>query len=128
MADSMAGAWVAARDHDDVRAREGGARFAQTSGGKQMATAEGIGRVYEDDIHIARELQMLKAVVQDEPIHAALREFPALCEAICAHAELARDRRGVPGACALRRSWNRQRSLWRPVNYSPADGASLSPR
>ena len=78
----------AARDHDDVCARQGGARFAEVSGGKQAATAEGICRVYQDDVHIARELQVLKAVVEDEPIHAALREFPALFVAICADAEL----------------------------------------
>ena len=73
------------------------------SGGEEAAAAEWICRVYEDDVNVAGELQMLEAVVEDEPIYAAVGEFPALCVAICAYAEIGRDCPGGIGAYELRR-------------------------
>src|SRR5580693_7496317 len=59
-------------DYDYVGAGQGGAGFAEVSGGEEAAATERIGCVDEDDVNVAGELQVLEAVVEDEPIHAAL--------------------------------------------------------
>ena len=59
------GGVVAAGDDENVGASEGRTRLAQAPRGKQVAAAERIGRVDEDDVHVARELAMLEAVVED---------------------------------------------------------------
>src|ERR1700679_1055504 len=63
-----------ARDHYQVRARKCALGFAQPAGGQQTPASEGIAGVNEHDVHIAVQLQMLEAVIEDKPI------YPALCE------------------------------------------------
>ena len=64
------GGVVATGDYDDVGTRQRRSRLAQTARGEEVATAEGICRVYEDNVHVAGELEVLETVVEDEPIYA----------------------------------------------------------
>src|SRR5215472_1741185 len=78
---------ITACDDNDVGASQRGCRFAQAAGGEEMTSVEGIGWVGENDVNIARKLKVLKAIIQNEPLHAAPRKFPPLCVAISADAE-----------------------------------------
>ncbi len=78
---------LAARDDDDVGARQRRSRLAQASRRKQVAAAKGIGGVDQDNIHVARKLPMLKAIVKNEPLHSLLSKLAAVSEAVGADAE-----------------------------------------
>ena len=53
----------AACDHEDVRARQGRHRLAQTGGRKRVE------RIHEHDIHLTVKTPVLKPVVQNEVLH-----------------------------------------------------------
>ncbi len=68
-----------------------------------MPTAEWVGRVDQNDIHIACELHVLKTVVEDEPLNAALGQFIAARKAITRRRQKQRDLPGALAAIALHR-------------------------
>src|SRR5580658_1671068 len=78
----------AARNHDYICASQCGTPLAQSACRKQAAPAEWLAGVDEHDIHVARELKVLKTVIEDEPIHALQGEEFAVGIAIRADAEL----------------------------------------
>jgi hypothetical protein len=65
---------VTARDDNYIRALQRPARLSQTPCREQMASAKRLARVDQNNVHISRELQMLKSVVKNEPFHSATRE------------------------------------------------------
>src|SRR5579872_4284627 len=81
------GRMLAARDDDNIGAAQRGNWFAKTSSRKKMASAEGIGRVKQNNVDIARELEMLKTVVENKTFDTATCQFPALRETICTNAD-----------------------------------------
>ena len=78
---------VAARDDDQIRAIERGARLAQTPGRQQMSAAERLACVDQNDVDVTRERQMLKTIVEDKPIYAAFGKCQATLVAICTDTE-----------------------------------------
>src|SRR5271156_6748837 len=78
---------IAAGDHHDVGARERRSRLAQPSRGQQMASAEWIRRINQDDVHVARELRVLETVVENKPLPAAPCYLPSVRKPMDAHAK-----------------------------------------
>src|SRR6202035_1187508 len=52
-----------------------------------MPAAERLARVDQNDVNVARKLQMLKPIVEDEPFHTATRKRHAILVAIWANAK-----------------------------------------
>ena len=78
----------ASRDHHDVRAAQRRERLAQAARGQHHAAAKWIRRVDEHDVGIARQFQMLKSVVQHEPIDSVPRQDHAVLVPVRADSEL----------------------------------------
>ncbi len=62
----------AARDQHDVGARQRCERFAQAAQWETLAAAERIERVDQHDIQIARQADVLEAVVEHHHVHVEL--------------------------------------------------------
>jgi hypothetical protein len=77
----------ASRDDDDIGALEGGSRFAQAARRQNVASAEWVSGVYQENVEIAGERKMLESVVENEPVKAGLRQFGAGGEAIRTYAD-----------------------------------------
>src|ERR1700730_10067706 len=78
---------VAACDHDQTGSRKRGLRLERAPGPKQMPSAERLRRIDQDDVNIATQLQVLKAIIKNEPPHAALPKLKTAGEAIGSHTE-----------------------------------------
>ena len=78
---------LAPRDDDYIRARQRRPRLPQTSRWKQMAAPKGICGIDQHNIHIARKLPVLKAIVKNEPLYSSLSKLPAEIEAVSANSE-----------------------------------------
>jgi hypothetical protein len=81
------GCVLASRDDNNIGAAERGDWFSKAARRKKMASAEGICRVEQNNIEIARELEMLKTIVENKTFDAATFQFPALHETIRANAD-----------------------------------------
>jgi len=78
---------IRTRDHDNVGAPESRSRLAQPPSWEQMPAAERVCCVNQHDFDISRKLKMLKTIVQNEPLDAALRKFAAAHPAILSDAK-----------------------------------------
>src|SRR5580698_766203 len=78
---------VASRNNHNVGACQRRSRLTQSACRKQVTATERIRRIDQNDIDVARQLQMLKPVVKNERSDASVSEFAAACEAICADSE-----------------------------------------
>jgi len=78
---------LAARDDDDIGAAQRGDWFAKAARRKQMASAKWICRIEQNNIDIARELEVLKTVVENETFDTGTFQFPALRKTIRANAD-----------------------------------------
>src|ERR1700728_2245930 len=63
---------VATRDDNHIRALQRPARLSQTPSWQQIPPAKRHARVDQNDVHIARKFQMLKAIVENEPFDSAI--------------------------------------------------------
>src|SRR4029077_13674446 len=78
---------MAPGDHYDIGTGESRARLTHAPGGKHVPAAEGIRRVDKNDVHIAREGESMKAVVEHKPFHPAPCELLTTLKTIRAHTE-----------------------------------------
>src|SRR5258707_8561696 len=65
----------AARDNNEICSGQSRLWLAQTAGWKQVAAAKGIRGVDHHDVRVARELEMLKTIVEHKPVDATFCEF-----------------------------------------------------
>ena len=66
LSDRRAGAGIrfGASENQDIGAGHGGEGFAEASGGEKAVCGERAGAVHKKNIDVARELKMLKAVIE----------------------------------------------------------------
>src|SRR5487761_970708 len=74
-------------DHDNVRARERGNRFAEASRRQKVSFSERSRRIDQNNINVTRKLQVLKSVIQNKALDSARFQFSALLESIGAGAK-----------------------------------------
>jgi hypothetical protein len=74
----------ASRDYHDVGAPKRGYRFSQASGRQNRSATKRIGGVQKHNVGVARQIQMLKTIVEHKPIGSMPRKDLAIPEAISA--------------------------------------------
>ena len=70
----------AARNHNDIRASQGGQRLAQPPRWKDLPSAKGIRGIQHHDIGVSPQPKMLESIVEDEPLHPVLSEDRSVLE------------------------------------------------
>src|SRR5437899_4180196 len=73
---------LAARDNDDVRARQRRLWLPKAAGGQQEAAAEGVRGVDQHNIRVPREAQVLEAIVEHKPLYAVSPKHQTLPVAV----------------------------------------------
>ena len=73
---------LAARDNDDVRARQRRLWLPKAAGGQQEAAAEGVRGVDQHNVRVPREAQVLEAIVEHKPLYAVSLKHQTLRVAV----------------------------------------------
>ena len=108
-----------------------GNRFAQASGRQGHSPTERIGGVHKHNVGVARQIQMLKTIIQHEPIGSMPREDFAILVSISADADFNLPGKPLPKkrdfiALRLRRAHPHPR--FRDIRASKLPPASLPRR
>jgi len=78
----------ASGNHYNVGAPDCGNRLSQAPCRQNQSATEWIGGIDENNISVASQSQMLKAIVEDKPFGSMPREDAAIFVSIAAHADL----------------------------------------